>query len=69
MLNGTLIREIRVMKGYTASDMSKITHISKSYIEELERGDKVNPAFNKVVILAEALGVKVDDLILRPAIH
>lgn len=65
MLNGLKIRELRNIKGYTTLDMSKFTHISKSYIEELERGDKVNPAFNKVVYLAQALGVKVDDLILR----
>lgn len=68
MLNGAKIRELRTMKGYTCVDMSKYTNISKSYIEELERGTKVNPAFNKVVALADALGVKVDDLILKHAI-
>ncbi len=68
MLNGARIRELRTMKGYTCLDMSKFTNISKSYIEELERGTKVNPAFNKVVALAEALGVKVDDLIFKPAV-
>lgn len=65
MLNGLKVRELRSNKGYTTLDMSKFTHISKSYIEELERGAKQNPAFNKVVALADVLGVKVDDLILR----
>lgn len=65
MLNGVMIRELRNDKGYTALDLANRTHISKSYIEELERGTKQNPAFNKVVSLAENLGVKVDDLILR----
>ena len=65
MLNGLKIRELRTMKGYTTLDVSRFTHISKSYIEELERGDKLNPAFNKVVFIAEVLGVKVDDLIIR----
>lgn len=54
-----------IIKGYTTLDISRVTHISKSYIEELERGTKQNPAFNKVVVLAKVLGVKVDDLILR----
>nr|WP_246579187.1 helix-turn-helix transcriptional regulator [Alkaliphilus flagellatus] len=45
-------------------DISNLTHMSKSYIEELERGTKQNPSFNKVVALAQALGVKVDELIL-----
>lgn len=65
MLNGLKVRELRNNKGYTTLDMSKFTRISKSYIEELERGTKQNPAFNKVVALADVLGVKVDDLILR----
>ena len=65
MLNGMLIRELRNDKGYTALDLAKRTNISKSYIEELERGTKQNPAFNKVVILAKNLGVKVDELILE----
>lgn len=54
-----------IIKGYTTLDISRVTHISKSYIEELERGTKQNPAFNKVVVLTKVLGVKVDDLILR----
>ncbi len=65
MLNGLKVRELRNDKGYTALDVANLTKISKSYIEELERGSKHNPAFNKVVLLADVLGVKVDDLILR----
>lgn len=65
MLNGFKMREVRVRKGYTTLDVSKITHISKSYIEELERGDKKNPSFNKVVMIASALGIQLDDLILK----
>ena len=65
MLNGIKIRELRNLKGYTTLDLSKFTKISKSYLEELERGDKNNPSFSKVVYIADALGVKVDDLILK----
>lgn len=65
MLNGIKIRELRNSKGYTTLDLSKFTKISKSYLEELERGDKNNPSFSKVVYIADALGVKVDDLILK----
>ncbi|AOY75167.1 helix-turn-helix domain-containing protein [Clostridium formicaceticum] len=65
MLNGFKIREMRVKKGYTTMDVSRITHISKSYIEELERGDKKNPSFNKVVSIAMALGIRIDDLVVK----
>ncbi len=65
MLNGLKIRELRNTKGYTTLDVSNFTQISKSYIEELERGTKHNPSFSKVVLLADALGVKVDELVVR----
>jgi transcriptional regulator with XRE-family HTH domain len=64
MLNGIKIREIRTTKGYTTRDVARFTNISKSYIEELERGTKLNPSFNKVVSIARALGTKVDELII-----
>ena len=51
MLNGRKIREIRKCLGYTARDVEVLTKnnkystsISKSYLEELERGDKKNPS-------------------------
>lgn len=71
MLNGKKIREIRLRLGYTTLDIQNLTKnqkyetsISKSYLEELERGDKKNPSFDKVVVLARVLGCKVDDLII-----
>ncbi|AKA67455.1 MULTISPECIES: helix-turn-helix domain-containing protein [Clostridium] len=71
MLNGKKIRDIRLNLGYTTLDIQNLTKnpkyetsISKSYLEELERGDKKNPSFQKVVVLAEVLRCKVDELIL-----
>lgn len=71
MLNGRKIREIRLSLGYTTLDIQNLTKnqrfqtsISKSYLEELERGDKKNPSFDKIVVIAKILGCKVDDLIL-----
>ncbi|AHM57373.1 regulatory protein [Peptoclostridium acidaminophilum DSM 3953] len=70
MLNGNKIREFRLSLGYTAKDIEVLTQdqkygtcISKSYLEELERGDKKNPSFQKVVVLASILGCKLDELI------
>ncbi|MCC5912085.1 MAG: helix-turn-helix transcriptional regulator [Clostridiaceae bacterium] len=65
MLNGLRMREVRLEKGYTTKDVSNLTCISKSYIEELERGEKKNPSFNKVVSIARALGLRIDDLVLK----
>ncbi|WP_432661835.1 helix-turn-helix transcriptional regulator [Wukongibacter baidiensis] len=71
MLNGKKIREIRRSLGYTARDVEILTKnvkystsISKSYLEELERGDKKNPSFEKIEVLANVLCCKLDDLVL-----
>ncbi|MHC6180421.1 helix-turn-helix domain-containing protein [Clostridium sp. JNZ X4-2] len=71
MLNGKKIRDIRISLGYTTLDVQNLTKntsfqtsISKSYLEELERGDKKNPSLEKVVVIAKILGCKIDDLIL-----
>ncbi|WP_432405339.1 helix-turn-helix domain-containing protein [Wukongibacter sp. M2B1] len=71
MLNGKKIREIRKRLGYTARDVEILTKnvkygtsISKSYLEELERGDKKNPSFEKIEVLANVLCCKLDDLVL-----
>lgn len=72
MLNGKKIREIRKSLGYTARDVESLTRntkyctsISKSYLEEIERGDKKNPSFTKIEVLANVLCCKLDDLVLE----
>lgn len=72
MLNGKKIRELRVNLGYTSNDVENLTKrgnyptsISKSYLEELERGDKKNPSFQKIEVLARILCCKLDDLIFK----
>ncbi|MDF2546213.1 helix-turn-helix domain-containing protein [Anaerosolibacter sp.] len=62
MVNGTKIRELRKEKGYTSLDLALRSNLSKSYIEELERGDKRNPSFATIEKLADALNVLIDDL-------
>lgn len=62
MINGVKIRELRREKGYTSMDLARRSKLSKSYIEELERGDKINPSFSTVEKLADALNVMIDDL-------
>lgn len=69
MLNGKKIREVRMRMGYTARDVETLTStcstsISKSYLEELERGAKQNPSFKKIVVLAKVLNCKIDDFVV-----
>jgi transcriptional regulator with XRE-family HTH domain len=67
MVDGTKIRELRLNKGMTSLDVSNLSknfnvRVSKSYLEELERGDKHNPSFNVIETIAIVLGVSVDEL-------
>lgn len=67
MVNGNKIRELRLDKGMTSLDISNLSknfnvRISKSYLEELERGTKLNPSFNVIETIATILGVSIDEL-------
>lgn len=67
MVNGSKIREIRLEKGLTCTDVSNLSKnlavsISKTYLEELERGAKRNPSFNVIETISIILKVQLDDL-------
>ncbi|MFT8316547.1 MAG: helix-turn-helix transcriptional regulator [Clostridium sp.] len=67
MVNGSKIREIRLEKGLTCMDVSNLSKnlavpISKTYLEELERGAKRNPSFNVIETISIILKVQLDDL-------
>jgi len=67
MLNGAKIRELRLNKSLTSKDISTLSknlkvHVSQTYLEELERGSKINPSFNIIETIATILCVNIDDL-------
>ena len=67
MINGNKIRELRLEKGLTCTDVSNLSKklnvpISKTYLEELERGAKKNPSFNVIETISIILTVKLDEL-------
>jgi transcriptional regulator with XRE-family HTH domain len=56
------LKEIRKSKGYTAQELADISGVSRSYINEIERGDKC-PTADILCHLSAALEVGIDDLI------
>ncbi|SMC29594.1 Helix-turn-helix domain-containing protein [Clostridium acidisoli DSM 12555] len=67
MVNGYKIRELRLEKGLTCTDVSNLSRnlnfpISKTYLEELERGAKRNPSFNIIETISIILKVNLDEL-------
>lgn len=59
---GLRVRQLRLEKGLSPADLSKVTGTSVSYLNEIEKGKKF-PKKDKVNKLAEALGVSMDDLL------
>ncbi|MCR9250867.1 MAG: helix-turn-helix domain-containing protein [bacterium] len=59
---GLKVRELRSKKGFSYQDLSKQTGLSVSYLNEIEKGKKY-PKGDKIMSLAEALGVSYDYLV------
>ena len=59
---GMKLRNFRQEKGYGLKELSKITGLSVSYINEIEKGKKY-PKFEKIMLLSEGLDVDYDDLV------
>lgn len=58
-----LIKEIRIKKGFTYRELAKLSKCSKSYIWELENKKNINPSFIKMMSIAKALCVSMEDLV------
>ncbi len=52
----------RQMKGLTLRELEKETGISNGLLSQMETGHVREPSFTNVVIVARALGVKLDIL-------
>ena len=59
---GLKLRSIRQEKRYSLKVLARATGLSPSYINEIEKGKKY-PKTDKIILLADALGVAYDDLI------
>lgn len=55
------LREIRMKKGYTQTQLAKLSGLSRRTIVHYENYVK-DPVFEKVKVIADALGVSIDDL-------
>ncbi len=58
----TRIYDVRTRLKIKQDELSRLTGVSQSQISKYEKGEVANPSFDKLVKIAEALGVTVDDL-------
>ena len=59
---GLKLKQVRVKKNLSLFGLSKLTGLSKSYLNEIEKGKKY-PKTDKIALLAEKLEVPYDSLV------
>jgi len=62
LIFGLKIKQLRTAKGLSLFGLSKLTGLSKSYLNEIEKGKKY-PKPDKIVILSEKLDVPYDQIV------
>lgn len=60
---GDVLKRLRMIYGYRASEMSKLLCISPSYLSEIENNKK-QPSLDHLKKYAEIFGIKLSSLIL-----
>lgn len=58
----TKLKELRIKKGYSLDELAKLSGISVSYMNELEKGLKKNPSLDIVHKIAIALNQDIVDI-------
>lgn len=56
---GKKVYDLRIERGYSASDMHRISGLSVSYIRQIESGTTANPSLFTIATIARALNVSV----------
>jgi transcriptional regulator with XRE-family HTH domain len=62
-----LIRDRRLAKRLSISELGRETGISKGYLSQLEAGHKTHPSLEKLAAIARVLEIPLPDLVERPA--
>jgi transcriptional regulator with XRE-family HTH domain len=60
---GTNINKYRQLRGLSLSELSNRCNLSVGYISDIEKGVKTNPSIETLYKIAEALDVKLIDLV------
>ena len=56
-----LLKEIRKKNGYSLEQLSRLTGISSSHLNYIEKNEK-EPSLSVAVRIAQALNIKIDEL-------
>lgn len=66
MIQGTLLKQMRHIYGYSADDMCNKLNISRSYLSALENNEKTGkqPSMDLLNRYAEVFGIRTSSLVL-----
>ena len=56
-----LLKQIRIKNGYSLRQLSKMTGISSSHLNYIEKNEK-EPSLSMAVRITQALNIKIDEL-------
>lgn len=59
---GEAVREIRMAKAFSQEDLGLESGLDRTYIGGIERGER-NPSYGSLLKIAEALGVRVSEIV------
>ena len=62
LIFGLKLKQVRAYKDLSLFKLSKLTGLSKSYLNEIEKGKKY-PKTDKIILLAEALEIPYDEIV------
>jgi len=62
LIFGLKLKQVRMNKNLSLFGLAKITGLSKSYLNEIEKGKKY-PKTDKIILLSEKLGVSYDHMV------
>jgi transcriptional regulator with XRE-family HTH domain len=66
-MDGRKIRDLRIERNISLTELSKISGVSKSYLSFIERGKQKNPGIDIIEKIAKALNVDVHALLMNEA--
>ncbi|WP_458413568.1 helix-turn-helix domain-containing protein [Schinkia sp. CFF1] len=62
-MDGKKIRDLRIERGISLTELSKLSGVSKSYLSFIERGKQTNPSIDVIEKIAKALKIDLQSLI------
>lgn len=62
-MDGKKIRDLRMKRGISLTELARLSGVSKSYLSFIERGKQTNPSIEVIEKIAKALKIDIQSLL------